>query len=149
MTSLPYLSQCSLYVGLLSLSLLSALCTLSLSHAFSLHVSLSPFLTRADNPRSHQVSYQQAINHDFPCMGIVVATPGFALRRAGIPRGAVILAVDEQEVLTLDDLQNAMQRIPHGGHAAFRYVFLSDQSGERVDVVTIDRMWNSAQRFQR
>lgn len=138
----------SLYLSLAVL--LSALCTLSLSltHLFSPCISLA-FLTRADNHRSHQVSYQQAINHDFPCMGIVVATPGFALRRAGIPRGAVILAVDEQEVLTLDDLQNAMQRIPHGGHAAFRYVFLSDQSGERVDVVTIDRMWNSAQRFHR
>ena len=82
-------------------------------------------------------------------MGMVVATPGFALRRAGIPRGAIIVSVDDHEVRTLADLQNALQRIPHGGHVAVRYVLLSNQSGERVEVVTVDRMWNSAQRFQR
>lgn len=87
------------------------------------------------------LSYQQARNHSVPVGGVFVADPGYVLSRGGIPRGAVITAVDGVPVETLEDFQDAIAEIPEGGPATLRYVMLGSPRTSTVAVVRMSRRW--------
>jgi len=71
--------------------------------------------------------------------------------RAGIPAGAILTEVDDQEAQTLDALQAILRKIPDGKKFRVRYTSLRgrDTQRERVGVVTMDRRWNMLQRCKR
>ncbi|MCA9573692.1 MAG: PDZ domain-containing protein, partial [Myxococcales bacterium] len=51
----------------------------------------------------HDLSYQQARNHDQPLGGVYVASAGYMLGIAGIGSGALLLQIDGEPLATLDD----------------------------------------------
>ena len=55
----------------------------------------------------HDLSYQQARHFNLPVSGVYVANPGYALATAGIPRGALITALNSKPVANLDDFRRS------------------------------------------
>jgi S1-C subfamily serine protease len=89
----------------------------------------------------HALSYQMARHLNSAVQGVFVANPGYALGAAGVPRGAVIEAVDGAPVATLDQFEAAMAALPDGGRAALRYRTLDDPRGTQTRVMRMDRRW--------
>ena len=44
------------------------------------------------------LSYQQARHFNVPVQGVYVANPGYVFATAGVPRGAVITAVESKQI---------------------------------------------------
>jgi S1-C subfamily serine protease len=97
----------------------------------------------------HGLSYQMARHVNLPVRGVLVASPGYVLAAAGIPRGAVIESVDGIPVATLADFEAAVARLPDGGRAALRYTTLDDPRGTQTRVMRMDWSWFPARRCRR
>lgn len=98
----------------------------------------------------HALSWQQARNHAVPVdSGVYVATPGYALSEAGIPDGAVITAIGEHPVRTLDDLVGRLAALPDRTRVPVRYFSFEERHRARVAVVTVDRRWFPMQTCRR
>jgi len=95
------------------------------------------------------LSLQQARHYNRPVEGVHVANPGYVLATAGLPRSAVIVAVDERPVRTLDDFEAALADIGDLERAALRYYSLEDPATSRLRSMRMDRRWFPAQRCQR
>lgn len=93
----------------------------------------------------NSVSYQQARNFGIPVGGIYVASPGYMLRRAGIPGGAVITAVGGAPTPTLESFQEAMAALPDGARVPVRFFLVHVPHNEAVAVLTMDRRWHPMQ----
>ena len=55
----------------------------------------------------HDLSYQQARHFNLPMRGVFVANPGYSLAAAGVPRGALITAVNSKPVTNARRFQRA------------------------------------------
>jgi len=97
----------------------------------------------------HQLSYQQARHLNRAAEGIYVANPGFTLSAAAIPRGSVIVAMNDQPVSTLDDLEAVLRELPDGKRAAVRFFSFDEPSASKLRLVRMDRRWFPAQRCLR
>jgi pro-apoptotic serine protease NMA111 len=97
----------------------------------------------------HELSYQIARHAAVQVGGVFVADANYALRSAGIPRGAVITEVAETPTPTLDDFERAWAAQPHGARVGFRYYMPDTPGTERVHVVRIERRWFEARRCER
>ena len=97
----------------------------------------------------HSLSYQQARHFNLPVRGAYVANPGYLLGAAGIPRGAVILGVDGQDIAGLDDFERAIAALGHGDRAALRYSTIDDPNGSQLRSMRMDRRWFPARRCTR
>jgi S1-C subfamily serine protease len=97
----------------------------------------------------NNLSYQMARHMNVPVRGVFVATPGYAFGAAGVPRGAVISAVNGAPIANLDDLEAALATLGDGERAAVRYSTLDDPNGSQLRSVRIDRRWFPAQRCKR
>jgi len=97
----------------------------------------------------HGLSYQMARHMNLPVRGVLVASPGYVLGAAGIPRGAVIESVDGAPVGTLADFEAAVARLPDGGRAALRYKTLDDPRGTQTRVMRMDWRWFPARHCRR
>lgn len=95
------------------------------------------------------LSYQQARNYGIPAGGPFVASPGYMLRRAGIPRGAVITAVGGQPTPDLDALEAALAALPDGRRVPVRFFRVNSPRTQEVAVVPVDRRWHPMQRCAR
>jgi len=89
----------------------------------------------------NDVSYQQARNFGIPTGGIYVASAGYMLRRAGIPGGAVITAVNGVPTPTLEAFEQALAALPDGARVPVRYFLVHVPRNEAVAVLTADRRW--------
>src|SRR5579872_4583160 len=78
------------------------------------------------------LSYQQARHFNVPVKGVYVANPGYVLASAGIPRGAVITAVQSKPIGDLDDLQSAIGALGDGDRATVRYFTIEDPNGSQL-----------------
>ena len=97
----------------------------------------------------HTLSYQMARHFNLPVKGAYVAHPGYVLAAAGVPRGAVITAVNGDEIATVDDFAKALEKFGDGDRAAMRFSTMDDPNGSQLRSVRIDRRWFPAHRCAR
>lgn len=97
----------------------------------------------------NQLSYQQARHYNRSPDGVYVANPGYLLSRAAIPRGAVIIEMDGEEIRTLDDFEAVLDRLADGQRAQVRYVTMENPQNSVVRLLEMDRTWFPARRCAR
>jgi S1-C subfamily serine protease len=97
----------------------------------------------------HTLSFQQARNYSIPAGGPYVASPGYMLRRAGIPRGAVLVGLGGQPTPDLASLEAALAALPDGARVPARFFRVNSPRTEEVAVVPVDRRWHPMQRCTR
>jgi pro-apoptotic serine protease NMA111 len=97
----------------------------------------------------HTLSYQEARHFHLPIRGVFVASAGYSLDAAGVPRGAVINAIDETPINALADLETAVASLGDGARAAVHFVTLDDPTRTQVRSWIIDRRWFPTRHCQR
>jgi S1-C subfamily serine protease len=95
------------------------------------------------------LSYQQARHFNVPTRGVYVANPGYIFGAAGIPRGAVITAMDGKRINALDDFEARVAQLGNGDHTALRYITIDDPNGSQLRSVRMDRLWFPAHHCER
>ncbi len=97
----------------------------------------------------HTLSWQQARHFNIAVRGAYVANPGYIMAAAGVPRGAVILAINGKPVAGIDDFAAVIAKAGHGERLAVRYTTIDDPNGTQLRSVRVDRRWFPARRCQR
>jgi S1-C subfamily serine protease len=97
----------------------------------------------------HDLSYQMARHLNVPVRGVFVASPGYTLGSAGVPRGAVISSVAGKPVVTLADFQQAVAGLADGARVTVRYTTLENPTGSETKVMRMDRRWYAARECRR
>ncbi len=97
----------------------------------------------------NNLSYQLARQFNVPVKGVWVANPGYALGSAGIPRGAVIVAINSKPVDNLDDLQQQVQALGDGQRATVRFFTMDDTNSTQLRSFRMDRRWFLSGRCKR
>jgi S1-C subfamily serine protease len=97
----------------------------------------------------HDLSLQQARHFNRPVDGVFVASPGYVLATANIPQRSIIVAVNEQPIHRLDDLEAVLARLADRERAAVRFVSFEDPTTSRLRVMRMDRRWFPVQRCRR
>jgi S1-C subfamily serine protease len=97
----------------------------------------------------HTLSYQEARHFHRPPHGVFVASPGYSLDVAGVPRGAVITSVNSKPVDNLAQFEALITPLGDGARVALRFVTLDDASRSQLHSVRIDRRWFPARHCQR
>ncbi len=97
----------------------------------------------------HKLSYQQARHLNREVSGLYVANPGFVLSAAAIPRGSVIVAMNDQPVADLDDLEAVLAELPDGERAAVRFFSFDEPSASKLRLMRMDRRWFPLERCKR
>ena len=89
----------------------------------------------------HPLSYQQARGYGAAVGGVTVASPGYALRRAGVPARAVLTHVDGEPVPDLETLESRLAALPDRARVPVRWHSLTERRVPRVAVLEMDRHW--------
>jgi pro-apoptotic serine protease NMA111 len=89
----------------------------------------------------HNLSYQQARHLNRPVEGVYVAQSGYLLSTAGVPRGAVILAIDNKPVKNIDDVENILNALADRQQAALQYITFKETRRTQVSIMRMDRRW--------
>ena len=89
------------------------------------------------------LSYHQARNASVPIGGVYVASSGYALGRAGVPRRAVITELGGEPTPTLERFAELLASHPHDARLPVRFFLLSQPGAEMVAVLRNDRRWFS------
>jgi len=89
----------------------------------------------------NNLSYQQARHYNLPVRGVYVANPGYLLSKAAVPRGAVIIEFDGEEIADITDLEQALAGLADGERARVRYVTLDNPQNTIVRPLKMDRVW--------
>jgi pro-apoptotic serine protease NMA111 len=97
----------------------------------------------------HTLSYQQARHFNLPVKGAYVANPGYALAAAGIPRGALVTAVDGHRIDGVTDFENALTKLGDGDRATLRFTTFEDPNGSQLKSMRMDRRWFPARECRR
>jgi len=97
----------------------------------------------------HNLSYQQARHLNRPMRGVYVAQPGYVFSTAGVPRGAVILQLNEQPVANLDDFENILDTLADGEQVTVRFITFQESKRMHVSIMNMDRHWFALKRCRR
>jgi S1-C subfamily serine protease len=97
----------------------------------------------------HTLSYQEARAFHRPVKGVFVAASGYMFDAAGVPRGALITALDSKQVDNLADFAAAVSTLGDGARVAVRYSTIDDPNGSELRSIRIDRRWFPARYCQR
>lgn len=89
----------------------------------------------------HNLSYQQARHLNRPVEGVYVAQPGYLLSTAGVPRGAVILAINKQPVKDINDVEDILNNLADRQQAAVQYITFKETQRTHVSIMRMDRRW--------
>jgi len=92
----------------------------------------------------HNLSWQMARHYNKPVTGVFVASSGYALGAAGVPRGAVIIAVNEIPINNLDDFSKVLKTLKDGEHATLRFFTMEEPRASRIAILRMDRRWYAA-----
>src|SRR5882724_1584 len=95
------------------------------------------------------LSYQQARHFNVPVRGVYVANPGYLFTAAGVPRGAVIIAMDSNKVDNLSDVEAHVAQLGDGDRTAIRFITIDDPNGSQLRSVRMDRRWFPAHHCER
>ena len=91
----------------------------------------------------HTLSYQLARQFNVPVKGVYVANPGYVFGAAGVPRGAVISALNDRHIDTLEDFESGIAQLGNGDHATLRYLAIDDPNSTQLRAIRMDRLWFS------
>jgi S1-C subfamily serine protease len=97
----------------------------------------------------HDLSYQQARHFNLPVRGVYVANPGYALASAGVPRAALITAVNGKPVERLAAFRAVLDSLGDGDRATLRYTTMDDPNGSVLKSFRMDRRWFPARQCER
>ncbi len=89
----------------------------------------------------HNLSYQQARHLNRPVEGVYVAQSGYILSAAGVPRGAVILAIDNKPVKNIEDVEAILNALTDRQQASLQYITFSETRRTQVSIMRMDRRW--------
>lgn len=89
----------------------------------------------------NELSYQQARHGPVPTGGAYVSASGYMLQSAGVSARAVITAIGEEAIYSLEDAWQALLALPDGARVPLRWYDLSAPRAERTGVMTMDRRW--------
>lgn len=95
------------------------------------------------------LSYQMARHFNIAPRGAFVAAPGYVFGAAGVPRGAVIKAVNGTAIAGIGDLEAALATLGDGDRTTVRYSTIDDPNGSELRSIRMDRRWFPAQRCHR
>ncbi len=95
------------------------------------------------------LSYHQARNASVAVGGVYVASAGYALSRAGVPRRAVITELGGEATPTLERFEEILSRQPNDARLPVRFFLLSQPNAEMVAVLRNDRRWFSMRHCRR
>src|SRR5579862_6985153 len=101
------------------------------------------------NALLHSLSYEEARAVHRPIRGVFVAASGYLFDAAGVPRGAVITAVNSKPVSGLADFVTAISGFGDGAEVPMRYVTFDDVNNSQLRSIRIDRHWFPARQCQR
>ena len=97
----------------------------------------------------HTLSYQEARHFHLPISGVFVAAAGYSLDAAGVPRGAVITAVNAKPVANLADFESVIATLGDGERYTVRYLTIDDPNRTELRSVFMDRRWFPARHCTR
>ncbi|MBS0387843.1 MAG: trypsin-like peptidase domain-containing protein [Proteobacteria bacterium] len=97
----------------------------------------------------HTLSYQEARHFHLPISGVFVASGGYSLDAAGVPRGAVITELNSRPVATLADFEAGIAALGDGARFTVRYLTLDDPNHAELRSVHMDRRWFPARHCDR
>lgn len=97
----------------------------------------------------HNLSYQQARHLNRPIEGVYVAQPGFVFSTAGVPAGAVILQLDNQDIRDLDDFEQVLNTLSDGKQVSVRFITFKETMRTHVTIMSMDRRWFPLQKCVR
>ncbi|MCC7257493.1 MAG: trypsin-like peptidase domain-containing protein [Gammaproteobacteria bacterium] len=97
----------------------------------------------------HDLSLQQARHYNRSTSGVYIANPGYVFGTASIPRSSVIVAVDDQPVRGLDDLEAVLGTLADQQQAAVRFFTFEDPATSKLRSIRMDRRWFPARRCRR
>ncbi|VAW61472.1 hypothetical protein MNBD_GAMMA08-1753 [hydrothermal vent metagenome] len=89
----------------------------------------------------HNLSYQQARHLNRAVEGVYVAQSGYLLSAAGVPRGAVILAIDKKPVKNINDVEAILNTLADGQQASLQYITFKETRRTQVSLMRMDRRW--------
>jgi len=95
------------------------------------------------------LSYHQARNASVAVGGVYVASSGYALGRAGVPRRAVITELGGEPTPTLDRFEEVLAGQPDDARLPVRFFMLNQPNVELVAVLQNDRRWFSMKHCRR
>lgn len=95
------------------------------------------------------LSYQQARHFNVPARGVYVANPGYVFTAAGVPRGAVITAMDSKKVDDLKQVEEHLAQLGDGDRSTVRYITIDDPNGSQLRSIRMDRRWFPAHHCER
>lgn len=87
----------------------------------------------------HDLSYQQARNHNVPVQGVYVASSAYGLRHAGVPDGARIDNVAGMDTPDLATFEKVVAGISDQARVPVRFVELSEPNRTQVAAWRLDR----------
>ncbi len=89
----------------------------------------------------HTLSYQMARHFHLPISGVFVAAAGYSLDAAGVPRGALITAVNSKPVTNLAEFEAVIATLGDGERYTVRYKTIDDPNRTELRSVFMDRRW--------
>lgn len=89
------------------------------------------------------LSYHQARNAAVPVGGVYVASSGYALGRAGVPRRAVITELAGEATPTLERFEAVLAAQPDDARLLVRFFLLGQPNSPKVALLRNDRRWFS------
>lgn len=97
----------------------------------------------------HNLSYQQARHLNRPVEGVYVAQTGYALATAGIPTGAVILSINNNQIKTIDDVEKILNTLSDRQQVTLKYITFKESQRMHVSIMRMDRRWFALEKCHR
>ena len=97
----------------------------------------------------HNLSYQQARHLNRPLTGVYVADPGYVFSSSGIPRGAVILKMNNKDIHDLDDFEKELSILLDGQQVAVHFITFKESKRMHVSIMNMDRHWFALKKCKR
>lgn len=97
----------------------------------------------------HRVSIQRARAMNLPQSGVVVAKSGYEFARGGVPRGALITAINGRPIDSLEDILELTETDTVDQKWRLRFVMPGSEYTSSIGVVAINSNWFAARSCER